>query len=79
MSSALIIIFVVIKSENAKHLHVPMYKNLNVNAILDYGSMVEQVSQYMPDERDIPKLPRQWIINVIYSLAGDDFREWVSQ
>ena len=25
------------------------------------------------------KLPRQWIINVIYSLCGDDFREWVSQ
>ena len=25
------------------------------------------------------KLPRQWIINVIYSLLGDDFREWVSQ
>ena len=33
----------------------------------------------MPDERDIPKLPRQWIINVIYSIVGDDLREWVSQ
>ena len=49
MSSDLVIIYVVIKSENAKHLHVPMYKNLNVNAILDYGNMIEQVNQYLPD------------------------------
>ena len=33
----------------------------------------------MPDDRDVPKLPRQWIINVIYSIVGDDLREWVSQ
>ena len=33
----------------------------------------------MPDERDIRKLPRQWIANVIYTLVGDPFREWVSK
>ena len=33
----------------------------------------------MPDDRDISKLPRQWIINVIYSIVGDDLREWVSK
>ena len=25
------------------------------------------------------KLPRQWIINLIYSIVGDEFRTWVSQ
>ena len=56
-----------------------MYNTLTVDSILSYGSQVKQVKQYLPDERDVPKLPRQWLINVIYSLAGDDFRAWVSQ
>ena len=25
------------------------------------------------------KLPRQWIINVIYSVIGKPFRQWVSE
>ena len=32
----------------------------------------------MPDDRDLSKVPRQWLINVIYSIVGDDFRKWVS-
>ena len=56
-----------------------MYNTLTVETILEYGSQIEQVKQHLPDERDIPKLPRQWLINVIYSLAGDVFRVWVSQ
>ena len=56
-----------------------MYNTLTVETILGYGSQIKQVKQYLPDERDMVKLPRQWLINVIYSLAGDDFRVWVSQ
>ncbi len=33
--------------------------------------------QFMPDERDIPKLPRQWVVNLAYTLIGDEFRDWV--
>ena len=56
-----------------------MYKTLTIETILEYGGKSEQLRLYLPDERDMAKLPRQWIINVIYSLLGDDFREWVSQ
>ena len=69
----------VLKSENAKHLHVPMYDTLTVATILDYGQSSDSLRLYLPEERDMHKLPRQWIINVIYSLCGDKFREWVSQ
>ena len=70
---------VVIKSENAKHLHVPMYESLTVATILEFGQHSDKLKSYLPEERDMYKLPRQWIINVIYSLCGDSFREWVSQ
>jgi hypothetical protein len=32
---------------------------------------------YFPEERDIDKLPRQWIANVGYTLIGDEFQQWV--
>ena len=78
MSLTLSNVIVVVKSENAKHLHVPMYKTLTVDTILEYGRRFDQVKQYLPDERDMAKLPRQWVINVVYSLCSEDFREWVS-
>ena len=46
--------------------------------MLAFGRKVEAVNLQLPDDRDLAKLPRQWIINVIYSLVGDDFRLWVS-
>ena len=55
-----------------------MYKNLTVETILEYGKQIAQVPQYLPDDRDLSKVPRQWLINVIYSIVGDDFRKWVS-
>ena len=68
----------VIKAEEAKNLHVPAYEGLTVEAILDIGQQHAEVRRHLPDERDIRRLPRQWIINVVYSLIGDSFRNWVS-
>jgi hypothetical protein len=31
----------------------------------------------MPIEKELSKLPKQWICNVAYSLIGDPFRDWV--
>lgn len=56
-----------------------MYKTLTIETILEYGGKSKMLELHLPEERDIVKLPRQWIINVIYSLCGDSFREWVAQ
>jgi hypothetical protein len=37
------------------------------------------VHDYFPDGRDIPKLPRQWVINVAYTVIGAGFLEWVDE
>ena len=36
-----------------------------------------QVSQYLPEDRDMHKVPRQWLINVTYTLVGGSFAAWV--
>lgn len=56
-----------------------MYKGLTIENIVAEGNKVESVRQYLPDDRDISRLPRQWIVNVIYTIVGDDFRQWVSE
>lgn len=32
---------------------------------------------HLPDNRDIHKVPRQWIINVSYAILGPEFSDWV--
>ena len=32
---------------------------------------------HMPILKEFPKLPKQWIINVAYTLLGDQFADWV--
>ena len=69
---------VVIKSEAAKNLHVPLYTGLSIENILEKCRSLDELPPYLPDERDLRKLPRQWIINVVYSVIGEPFRQWVS-
>ena len=32
----------------------------------------------MPDDLDLPKVPKQWIVNVCAAVLGQDFKDWVS-
>ena len=54
-----------------------MYKGLNIEAILEQGKKDDKVQAHLPDANDIHRLPRQWIINVIYTLIGAPFANWV--
>ena len=67
----------VIKSENVKYLHVPCYEGLTIEAIREMSKENDEVHRHFPDERDIRRLPRQWIINIVYSIVGEPFRQWV--
>ena len=32
---------------------------------------------HLPDEQEIHLLPRQWLANVIYTIHGQTFKDWV--
>ena len=34
---------------------------------------------YLPEVSEIRKIPKQWIINLIYSLTGNKFKNWVRE
>ena len=69
-----------IKSVDVKHLGVPLFEGLSTNDILQWASQFPQVAESLPIEpREVDKLLRQYVINVVYTLVGDPFRLWVDQ
>ena len=47
--------------------------------MLEFAESFPEVSNYLPEERDIDKLPKAWIANVIYTIVGIPFRDWVKE
>ena len=35
--------------------------------------------QSLPDEQDIMRFPKQYLINVIFTIVGNSFSQWVKQ
>ena len=66
-----------IKCDDIKFLHVPQYENLNIVCILEQARKTDRVNFYLPEDRDMHKVPRQWLINIVYTIIGNPFSEWV--
>ena len=61
------------------HIHVPFYENLKLNDIFSFFMRHETVVRYMPDDKELRKLPRQWICNVGAAVIGQPFQDWVAE
>ncbi len=60
-------------------MFVPQYESLSLDRILNKAHEWQIVWEYLPDERDLHRLPRQWVISVIFTVVGAPFEEWVSE
>jgi len=68
-----------IKATDAKHITVPQFEGLKIETMLDFAKDYPQVALALPEcEREIYKLPRQYIANVIFTLVGEPFETWVN-
>jgi hypothetical protein len=56
---------------------VPKYENLTIAKMLEFSKQYPIVKNYLPDEEDIHRLPRDYIADLIYSLVGTPFEAWV--
>ena len=36
------------------------------------------IATYLPDEPDLPKTPKQWIVNICTAVIGQPFKTWVA-
>ena len=52
---------------------------LSLEHIFDYVTTQPQVKAYLPDDEDLPKVPKQLIVNVLAAVIGQPFRAWVAR
>ena len=69
-----------IKGKDVKHLSVPQYEDLTIKQFLTFAKDYPEVMRVFPTvEKEIMKLPRQYIINCIYTIVGAPFKDWVAR
>ena len=66
-----------VPNQQVKTLFVPQYKNLSIDRILEFVADKPHVSDFFPDDIDLPKVPKQWLVNICAVVLGDEFRAWV--
>ena len=79
MNSFLHDLFLVVKCDSVAYLFCPQYESLSLQKILHQASANEDVWPYFPDQKDIHKLPRQWVVNILYTIVGRPFADWVQE
>ena len=63
--------------DNVRQLNVPQYKSLSVDEIKIFISGHDTIDYYLPDEPDLQKVPKQWLVNVCATVIGEPFKRWV--
>ena len=50
---------------------------MKTESLLEWAKSYHQIFNYLPDKQDLDRVPRAWIANVIYTIVGDPFKEYV--
>ena len=69
----------VIKSDAIQHLTVPQYDSLKVDNMIEIIEQHPEVYKYLPDRIEIKKIPKQYLVNVLYTIIKAPFGAWVKQ
>lgn len=60
-------------------IHVPQYEALSLDNILECGLAYQEVADALPVVREVRKMPRSYLCNLIYTLVGEEFKIWVNK
>ena len=66
-----------IRADNIKYLSIPQYETLSVKEIKKFISQHKHCLQYLPEEQEWDKLPKQWLGNIIFTTNEAEFSKWV--
>ena len=58
---------------------MPNYENLTLKHIGEFICQHPDIKDYLPDQPDLPKTPKQWIVNVCAAVIGQPFKDWVKE
>lgn len=61
------------------YIYVPLYETLSIKLIFKKIREYPEVLDYLPDEQDWGRLPRQFICNIAHTIIGKPFAQWVME
>ena len=69
-----------IKNSNLRVIHIPQYEGLTVETLHAEAKKNPNVMRALPEvEKEVLKLPRAYIGNVMVTFLGNSFERWVEQ
>ena len=60
-------------------VYVPYYESLTMEIISAEALKYPEIEPYWPHERDLPRINRGWMCNMINTVVGARFNVWVSE
>ena len=68
-----------ILGHEVRHISIPQYEGLNVLDMAGFVKKHNAVNGYLPDGKEVLKMPKGWIANVINTVKGKEFTAWVKE
>jgi len=69
-----------IKQDRVKVVTVPFFKGLKIESMLEFAQDHPMVVMTLPlVQREIDRLPRDYIANVINTIVGKPFQDWINR
>ena len=63
--------------DRVNHIHVPAYETLKLEEIFSFFLQHQAVIQFMPEDKELRRMPKQWVCNVGATVIGQPFLDWV--
>ena len=68
----------IIKCDDVKVIAVPQFEGLAIKEIFEFAMNSPAVEAALPPSKEITKLSRGYLSNVIYTVMGEPFQQWVT-
>ena len=68
----------IIKCDKVKVIDVPQFEGLTIKDIFEFAQNSPGVERALPPGKEIGKLSRCYLANVVYTIMGQPFQAWVN-
>ena len=62
---------------NDFHIHMPAFENLSMKEIFSFFQENQGILQFVPEGKEMRKVPKAWVCNVAATVLGEPFVDWV--
>ena len=65
------------KNNALKRIAIPAYEGLGIKEICAFLMQHQQIGEWLPDMIEVPRLPKEFLGNLAFSVLGAVFGDWV--